>query len=98
MTNWKSDDKRDFIRMSVDAEARVYIEGRSEALAATCRDLSATGVSLRVSDPVPPGTQLRVQIASPNAHLSAFDADAEVVHCEPEGQGHRLGVKITKMR
>ncbi|WP_108124443.1 PilZ domain-containing protein [Saccharospirillum mangrovi] len=88
------DEKRDFIRMRMNTQAHIFLEGESTPISAHCQDFSAVGMSLIIDKPLPIGTQIRVVIESPNEHLSSLDAQAEVVRCDADGQQYRHGVEI----
>lgn len=88
------DEKRDFIRMRMNTQAQVYVEGDNTAITAHCQDFSAVGMSLILDKPLPIGTTIRVVIESPNEQLSSLDAQAEVVRCDADGQQYRHGVEI----
>ncbi|PTY36735.1 hypothetical protein BGP77_05450 [Saccharospirillum sp. MSK14-1] len=88
------DEKRDFIRMRMNAQAQIYVEGESAPLTALCQDFSAVGMSLVMDQPLALGSQIRVVIESPNEQLSSLDAQAEVVRCDADGNQYRHGVEI----
>lgn len=88
------DEKRDFIRMRMNAQAQIFVAGESTPLTALCQDFSAVGMSLVMDQPLPLGSQIRVVIESPNEQLSSLDAQAEVVRCDADGNQYRHGVEI----
>lgn len=88
------DEKRDFIRMRMNAQAHIFVDGEAAPLNALCQDFSAVGMSLIMDKPLPIGSVIRVVIESPNEQLSSLDAQAEVVRCDAEGSQYRHGVEI----
>lgn len=88
------DEKRDFIRMRMDAQAQIHVDGEPAPLLAQCQDFSATGMSLVLNQPLAVGSHIRVVIASPNEQLPSLDARAQVVRCDAEGDQYRHGVEI----
>ena len=91
-------EKRDYIRMSMNATVDVYPEGQKQGLTGTCSDLSATGMSLHLDAAISEGTEVRVIIASPNAQFDSLNARARVTRCEAGEDGHfRLGLEVLSM-
>ncbi len=94
------EDKRRFFRMMVNAEARVMVleEGNSQAFDAVCRDLSATGMSLEMEEPLEVNTLVKVSLASANQAVPPLDAVAKVIRCTAqETQGYLTGVEIVEL-
>tara|TARA_B100000242_G_C42823316_1_gene382553 strand:+ start:332 stop:637 length:306 start_codon:yes stop_codon:yes gene_type:complete len=97
-----SDDHRNFMRMSVNADAKVvigYDEGgeHEQVLDAVCLDLSATGASLQVEAPVAEGERIVIYIKA-GEKFPAFKALAEVLRSQRlEEGGYQLGCKITQL-
>ncbi|MHA7878393.1 MAG: PilZ domain-containing protein [Saccharospirillum sp.] len=92
-------EKRDFIRMAMNAGVEVHPEGETQALKGTCSDLSATGMSVYLTQALAEGTQVRVVIASPNAQFDSLVATARVIRCEADAKsGFRLGLEIQSMQ
>ncbi len=96
MRNWA--EKRDFIRMSMDAPIRITTADSTRTIQGVCKDLSGTGLSIEVAEPVPTGETLQVYLASPNANLPSFEAQVQVVRCTPlADQQFLLGVEILQI-
>lgn len=92
------EEKRNFIRMSMNASARLSIKGGDE-INVTCIDLSATGMSIKASKSLAIGTQIHVSIDSPNDQFRSMDADAKVLRCEPlENGDFDIGVEIEQIK
>jgi len=91
-------EKRDFIRMTMNAQAQVYLDGDPQPLSGQCSDLSATGMSLSLDRPVPENTELRVVIQSPNEQFQSLDARAIVIRSVAGDDGrYFLGLEIKNL-
>ena len=94
--NW--DEKRDFIRMTLSAEAQVHLKDQALPLSAQCTDLSATGISLVTAQPLAKGTEVGVTIESPNEQFRSLDAKARVLRCDArDDQTYQLGLEILSL-
>ncbi len=93
------EEKRDFIRMTVDA--KVTVEFNGQTLPGTCRDLSANGmqVALETQAAASVNDHLIVHMASSHASLADLKAEAEVIRvgADPESGNQILGLSILKM-
>ncbi|ATC98478.1 MAG: PilZ domain-containing protein [Pseudoalteromonas spongiae] len=94
------EDKRNFFRMLVNAEAQLVILD-SEAgrkIDGVCRDLSATGMAIEIDEPLEVSTQVKVRIDATNNSVPALDALATVVRCsEIEDQEYLLGLEVLEI-
>ncbi|MGY2338169.1 PilZ domain-containing protein [Pseudomonas sp. SDO5532_S415] len=89
-------EKRDFIRMRVDADVSLIHEG--DEVPAVCIDLSSSGMQLQAPRLFTVGDRLSVRIESEHAALKGLEADTEVVWVkEQHGGGQKLGLTILKM-
>ncbi len=96
MRSWG--EKRDFIRMSVDAPIKVIDEASGAIIQGLCKDLSATGLSIEVGEPIALGAERRVHLPSPNPGLPSFDAQVRVVRCTAtDEQRFQVGVEIVQI-
>ncbi|UVM40710.1 PilZ domain-containing protein [Pseudomonas sp. B21-017] len=90
-------EKRDFIRMRVDADVSLIHEG--DEVQAVCIDLSSTGMQLEAPRSFKVGDRLSVRIDSDHAALKGLEADTEVVWVKAQdGGGQKLGLTILKMK
>jgi predicted regulator of Ras-like GTPase activity (Roadblock/LC7/MglB family) len=89
-------EKRDFIRMRVDAEVSLLHEGQE--IAGVCVDLSSSGMQVQAPRQFNVGDLLTVRIDSEHAALKGLEADTEVVWTKTAGEEQQLGLKILKMR
>jgi hypothetical protein len=90
------EEKRDFIRMRVDADVRLIHEG--EQIQASCIDLSSSGMQVEVPRQFDVGHILSVEIQSDHTALKGLKARTQVVWVMEEEEGtQRLGLRILAM-
>jgi hypothetical protein len=90
-------EKRDFIRMRVDADVSLIHEG--DEVPAVCIDLSSSGMQVEAKREFKVGDRLNVRIDSDHPALKGLEADTEVVWVKPlDGEGQKLGLTILKMK
>ncbi|MGL4206904.1 MAG: PilZ domain-containing protein [Aeromonadaceae bacterium] len=95
MLEQKSKERRAFMRLVIDAPLTLLFEGRE--LAGVCRDLSANGMAIELSEALPLGALLQVSLATASNALPPFQAEARVLRCEPDGGAYRLGVEFVSL-
>ncbi|MFK3790772.1 PilZ domain-containing protein [Pseudomonas piscis] len=89
-------EKRDYIRMRVDAEITLIHQG--QVIEAVCIDLSSGGMQVQAPRSFQIGDQLSVRIDSEHTALRGLEADTEVLWIKPlDGGGQKLGLTILKM-
>ena len=90
-------EKRDFIRMRVDADVVLIHAG--DEVSAVCIDLSSSGMQVEAPRQFAVGDRLRVRIDSDHAALSGLEAETEVVWVKAQdGNSQKLGLSILKMK
>jgi hypothetical protein len=90
-------EKRDYIRMRVDADVSLIHEG--DEVPAVCIDLSSSGIQLQAPRSFKVGDRLSVRIESDHAALKGLEADTEVVWVKEQDAGsQKLGLTILKMK
>ncbi len=89
-------EKRDFIRMRVDADVSLIHAGQE--IAGVCLDLSSSGMQVQAPRQFSVGDLLTVRIDSEHAALRGLEADTKVVWAKAVGDEQQLGLKILKMR
>lgn len=85
-------EKRDFIRMRVDAEITLIHAG--QVVPAVCVDLSSSGMQVQAQRSFRVGDRLSVRIESEHAALAGLEAETEVVWVK---DGQKLGLTILTM-
>ncbi|EIK96681.1 type IV pilus assembly PilZ [Pseudomonas sp. M47T1] len=89
-------EKRDFIRMTVNAKVFVLVDG--QRILGVCRDLSSTGMQIEARSSVRVGDIIGVHLPSEHAALRDLEAQVEVVRVEELGAGlQTLGLTILQM-
>ncbi len=97
MTDRAYSEKRDFIRMQVEAAATLKYAGQS--VSATCRDLSSTGMQLEAACVPSVGEHVEVAIESDHPSLRGLEVTGEIKRVEGLDNGNSLiGIHITAMR
>ncbi|AZE65988.1 PilZ domain-containing protein [Pseudomonas synxantha] len=89
-------EKRDFIRMRVDANVSLIHAGQE--IEGVCLDLSSSGMQVQAPRQFNVGDPLTVRIDSEHAALKGLEADTEVVWTKAAGDEQHLGLRILKMR
>lgn len=90
-------EKRDFIRMRVDADVSLIHQG--DEVQAVCIDLSSSGMQVEAPRLFHVGDLLNVRIDSDHAALRGLEADTKVVWVkEQDGGSQKLGLTILKMK
>ena len=89
-------EKRDFIRMRLDAPAILEYAGKE--IPARCLDLSSTGMQIEADCQIAEGDQVTVRIPSEHDELKGLEARAEVVRVTAlDNQHHSIGLTILSM-
>lgn len=93
-------DKRHYFRMMVNSDVQMMINDPEcgRVLSGICRDLSATGMSVEVDEPLEMGMMLHVRLESTNPSLLPLDAHAKVVRCGEEAEDiYLLGLLFVEL-
>ena len=89
-------EKRDFIRMRVDADVTLLYAG--QIIPAMCVDLSSSGMQVQAPRSFKVGDKLSVRIDSEHSALKGLEAETEVVWmADLEDGGQKLGLTIISM-
>lgn len=89
------EEKRDFIRMTLNASAKLTVKDSGEQINVTCIDLSAGGMSIQASQPIAVESIIHVNIESPNEQFKSMAADGRVLRCQELSVGqYDLGIAI----
>ncbi|WP_433884911.1 PilZ domain-containing protein [Pseudomonas vranovensis] len=90
-------EKRDFIRMRVDAD--ISLIHQDQVIPAVCLDLSSSGMQVQAPQPFTVGDQLEVRIDSDHPALKGLEASTEVVWIADQQDGkQKLGLRILSMK
>ena len=89
------DNRRDYIRMLINATCDVNVLATNETLTAICTDMSATGIALSTQVPLNIGAEVEVFIESQNANFASLQAKATAVRCEQKADGeYIIGLQV----
>lgn len=94
------DDKRAFFRMMMNSPCTLFVNdnGASSRISALCRDISATGMSFEVSEALPVGAEMEVNIESTSTQISSLCALVKIVRQFEESDGNYVvGSEVVKM-
>jgi hypothetical protein len=87
-------EKRNFIRMQMDAPATITLTHNDTIIQAKCLDLSGNGMLIMSPEPVEENSIFNIVISSTQPNLPPLEAEVKVMRCiEKEGQ-YELGVII----
>ncbi|PCK08374.1 MAG: pilus assembly protein PilZ [Alteromonadaceae bacterium] len=94
-------EKRNYIRMKVDAPVNVKVHTDGNVLQGVCRDLSGGGLQVELDKALPSGTKVEVVIASAHGHnpmLKAIATVTRVISQPTSGESPCLiGMEITEV-
>lgn len=94
------DDKRNFYRMMLNTDVTVTImdDEANSHVAATCRDLSATGVAIEMLHPLELNTNVLISVDSANDEVQSLELKGKVVRVTEESINcYLIGVNITEI-
>ncbi|MFC4656500.1 MULTISPECIES: PilZ domain-containing protein [Rheinheimera] len=93
-------DKRNYFRMMVNSQVQIMVTDpeTGRMIDGICRDLSSTGMSLEVDEPLEMGILLFIKMETNNPSIPPLSAHARVVRCAQEHEDcYQLGVQIVEM-
>tara|TARA_R110000782_G_scaffold119318_2_gene210021 strand:+ start:396 stop:701 length:306 start_codon:yes stop_codon:yes gene_type:complete len=92
-------EKRDFIRMKVEARAILVLQDSGDRIEADCQDLSSQGVQLVMDQPLAEQSHLSVSIPSPTPGLLGLEAEGQVMRCQAIDNGQFIvGVHFNALK
>jgi len=92
------EEKRDFIRMTMNSTATLSIQGGTSSKV-TCHDLSATGMALIANQAVAIGCAVHIDIESPNDQFRSMTANGTVLRCDALDSGDfDVGLELKSIR
>lgn len=94
-------EKRNYIRMRVEAPVDMKLESDGTELVGKCRDLSGGGMMIEIASTLPVGSEAEVTIASGHGHSPMLRAKAKVTRVisqpDVEAQPCLLGLEIIEV-
>ena len=93
-------EKRNFIRMRIDAVITFSVEGKAEKYTGRCKNISGAGILIETDKKLDIGTRLEVTVPSESPDIDNLDAIVEVMRVEsfPEKHNYMLGTVIKKIK
>lgn len=90
------EEKRDFIRMSLDCKVQIKNLATGEMFQGVAMDLSSKGLAFVTSSNIAPGSKLEIRIVPDKAVVPPLHARVEVIRSEPDtsGNNYRVGTSI----
>ena len=89
------EEKRTFMRMTVECPVTFEVVGSGEPLQGTARDLSAIGMLIDSSQSVEVGAQVEMTMAPKNSLVPPLRARGTVLRVTPNGErSYEIGVEI----
>jgi hypothetical protein len=89
------DEKRTFMRMTVDSPVRFTVDGETAPREGIARDLSAIGISITTGDPVAAGASVLITLPSASAMVAPLRVRGEVLRCsQMADNSYELGIGI----
>lgn len=92
-------EKRDFIRMKINAPLSARIAQNQTVIEGLCRDLSGGGMQVETKTDLPVNTELEVEISSEHGHNPTLRARARVVRSQADAgnEGIILGLELLEI-
>lgn len=90
-------EKRDFMRMKIEAPLAVELHHQGQPLTGMCRELSGGGMQVELDQSLPEGAEVTVRLASGHGHNPELNARARVVRVAAEGQRHLVGLELLEV-
>lgn len=92
-------EKRDFIRMKIDAEVVLEAEGSGKKYTGKCKDLSGTGMLIELPEALNAGDTFSTSLPSNNPAFPPFNTVVKVLRCQALDNGaYMIGVEITTVQ
>ena len=91
-------EKRDFIRMKINAALGAKLSAADKVIEGYCRDLSGNGMLVEASEYIETGTILNVEVNSDHGHSPTLKAKTRVVRVAENTNGHyELGLETLEV-
>ncbi|MAL98670.1 PilZ domain-containing protein [Hydrocarboniclastica marina] len=90
-------EKRDFIRMQVNAHIELKVLSTGKSITAVCKDLSGMGMQVVLERDLAVGTEVQTALPSNSPEFPTFKTTAKVVRTERLENGYLAGLEIIKI-
>lgn len=94
----EQNDRRDFIRMAVNAALRFGTPGEPLLQVGQTCDLSARGIRFRTESTVAEGAELELEVVSENGRVPPLRARVRVIRVEPADGGYVVAAAMEEVR
>lgn len=91
-------ERRDFIRMAVNAELRFGTCGGELSSKGHTRNLSATGIQFVTENEVQPGAELELEVLSENGRVPPLRAKVAVIRVDRSDDGLVVAAQMLEVR
>ncbi len=78
LANRDFQEKRNYIRMKIEAPVAIQLATSGDSIEGVCRELSGGGMLIELDSTLPVGTTAKVSISSNHGHGAMLVANAEV--------------------
>lgn len=90
-------EKRDFIRMQINASIELLVPATGEKITAICKDLSGMGMLLKLERSLDIGTEVQTALPSNSPEFPTFKTTARVVRQDEVEGAYLVGLEIIKI-
>lgn len=93
-------EKRNFIRMKIEAPIAVTSVSNGESVQGICHNLSGGGMLISIPSPIPVGTTLEATVRSSHGHSPMLKALAQVNRLQDSATiegSYQLGLEIVQL-
>lgn len=91
------EEKRNFIRMKVEAPVHITLTVENRTVDGVCRNLSGAGMLAEVEDALPMGAEVLVHIPPADSKTVSFRAEGVVARVDQLEKGYMLGINISQV-
>ncbi|WP_020208959.1 PilZ domain-containing protein [Gilvimarinus chinensis] len=91
------DEKRDFIRMKINAPLQAQLTSGEITHVGTCTELSGGGLQVILDSPLEEGSEWEVNINSEHGHSPQLKAKVKVIRAEAVEANYATGFQITEI-
>ena len=90
-------EKRDFIRMQVNATIELTLLATGRTVSAVCKNLSGMGMQVILDQPIELGAEVQTALPSNSPDFPTFKTTARVIRSEPAEDGFLAGLEILRI-
>ena len=79
-------EKRNYMRMNIEAPVTVRVEGLPESIPAMSKNLTAKGILFETKSHIQPNTNVIIEISSTDPKFSSFKASGKILRADNNPQ------------